>query len=127
MKAQKKSTPVAYQVEEGADGEHVIVFATSGAAARRIGGEMLGIEFSDVSGCRRAHWADEYVGKPYIPAKAYHDAGWWLSCRCCGAHVYADDDAMAPVYEDRFVYCNAQEKRKFHEKFDTQRYCEDTK
>lgn len=71
----ENKTMKAYHVGEGSEGEHVIVFATSGAAARREGGNELDLMFEEVEFCRRAPWADEFAGQPFIPAKAYHDAG----------------------------------------------------
>ena len=41
----------AYHVGEGSEGEHVIVFATSGAAGRRKGGNELSLEFEEVEFC----------------------------------------------------------------------------
>jgi hypothetical protein len=101
----------AYHVGEGTEGEQVIVFATSGAAARRKGGNELDMEFQEVEFCRRASWADQYAGQAFIPAKAYHDAGWWLHCNNCDNQLYDDteDDDGNPleiVYDGRHAYCD---------------------
>jgi len=116
-----ESTPkkLAYCVADDFDGRHVITFATSGAAARRIGGAELGLEFGEVAWCKRAPWADEYASQDYIPAEAYIANGWWMSCDHCGIDLYdgveeegdelKDDEAPAMlqlVYAGRSIYCS---------------------
>lgn len=101
----------AYHVGEGSEGEHVIVFATSGAAGRRQGGNELNLEFEEVQFCRRAPWADEFAGQRSIPAKAYHDNGWWLFCNHCETRLYEDaedDDGNRRelVYDGQHAYCD---------------------
>ncbi len=101
----------AYQVGEDGEGSEVVVFATNSATARREGGNELGLTFEEVSHCRRAPWADQYAGQPFIPAEAYHAAGWWLSCSNCEKQLYGDaeDEEGNPleiVYEGRRAYCN---------------------
>ena len=106
----ENKTMKAYHVGEGSEGEHVIVFATSGAAARRKGGNELDLMFEEVEFCRRAPWADEFAGQPFIPAKAYHDAGWWLYCGNCENQLYddaedEDGNRLEIVYDGRHAYC----------------------
>lgn len=101
----------AYHVGEGSEGEHVITFASSSAQARREGGNELNLTFEEVNFCRRAPWADEFAGQPFIPAKAYHDQGWWLYCNNCEAQLYedAEDDEgnpLAIIYAGRHAYCD---------------------
>lgn len=101
----------AYHVGEGGEGEHVIVFATSGAAARRKGGNELDLEFNEVEFCRRATWADEFAGQRFIPAKAYHEAGWWLYCNHCEARLYEDAEdedgnSLQIAYDGQHAYCD---------------------
>ena len=101
----------AYHVGEGSEGEQVITFATSSAQARREGGNELDLTFEEVNFCRRAPWADEFAGQPFIPAKAYHDQGWWLYCGHCETQLYedAEDDDGNPlqvVYSGRHAYCD---------------------
>lgn len=103
----------AYHVGEGPEGEQVITFASNSAQARREGGNELNLTFEEVSFCRRAPWADEFAGQPYIPAKAYHDQGWWLYCKNCETRLYedAEDDDGNPlqiVYEGRHAYCDKE-------------------
>lgn len=101
----------AYHVGEGSEGEHVITFAHSSAQARREGGNELNLMFEEVSFCRRAPWADEFAGQPFIPAKAYHEQGWWLYCSHCETQLYEDaedDDGnrRQVVYDGRHAYCD---------------------
>ena len=101
----------AYHVGEGSEGEQVVTFATSNAQARREGGNELNLTFEEVSFCRRAPWADEFAGQPFIPAKAYHDQGWWLYCNNCEKQLYEDaedDDGnlLQIVYAGRHAYCD---------------------
>ncbi len=101
----------AYHVGEGSEGEHVITFASSSAQARREGGNELSLTFEEVSFCRRAPWADEFAGQPFIPAKAYHDQGWWLYCNNCEKQLYEDaeeDDGnpLTIIYDGRHAYCD---------------------
>jgi hypothetical protein len=101
----------AYHVGEGSEGEQVVTFASSSAQARREGGNELDLTFEEVSFCRRAPWADEFAGQPFIPAKAYHEQGWWLYCNNCENQLYedAEDDDGNPlqiVYTGRHAYCD---------------------
>lgn len=61
--------------------------------------------------CRRAPWADQFAGQRFIPAKAYHQQGWWLYCNNCENQLYEDeeDDEGIPlqiVYDGRHAYCD---------------------
>lgn len=108
---------LAYSVETNDPEESNIQFATSNAAARRQGADEIGTDFGAVS-CRRAHWADQYAGQRFIPAKAYIDAGWWFGCNHCGARCDSDasywdeetetDIALDLVFDGRVVYCSAE-------------------
>lgn len=102
----------AYLVSNGDPECDTIQFATSNVAARRDGANEIGDDFGSVS-CRRLHWADEFVGKR-IPAKAYIDNGWRVSCTNCGDYVsedsYCTDEAgedvpHEPVYRGAHVFC----------------------
>lgn len=106
-----EKTLKAYHVGEDSDGRQVIVFATSSAAGRRIGGNELDLMFEEVTFCRRAPWADEFAGQPFIPAKAYHDQGWWFSCNNCENQLYddaedEDGNRLQIVYDGPHAYCN---------------------
>ena len=104
--------PKAYVIETDDPDEAVICFATSNVAARRQGADEIGTDFGAVS-CKRLPWADEYAGKP-IPAKAYIDNGWRVSCTHCGIMVTEDSAnededgnvvAHVPVYRGEDVFC----------------------
>ncbi|QXE08530.1 hypothetical protein GTQ41_05530 [Pseudomonas sp. AN-B15] len=101
----------AYHVGEGSEGEHVITFATNSATARREGGNELNLTFEEVEFCRRAPWADQFAGQPFIPAKAYHEQGWWFYCNNCENQLYEDEEddegnPLAIVYDGRHAYCD---------------------
>lgn len=102
----------AFIVETDDPDETVIAFATSNVAARRQGADEIGTDFGSVS-CRRLPWADEYAGKG-IPAEAYIQHGWRVSCTNCGYMVSQDSYTMDesgeeiphnPVYCGEHVYC----------------------
>lgn len=99
----------AYSVQEEESG--LIVFATSGIAARREGANELSVEFKDVISCNRAPWADQYAEQGWVPVKALLEQGWWQSCNGCGCMVSADstnyeDEPHEPVIEERGLYCS---------------------
>ena len=102
----------AFIVETDDPDETVIAFATSNVAARRQGADEIGADFGSVS-CRRLPWADEYAGKG-IPAEAYIQHGWRVSCTNCGDMVSQDSYTVDesgkeiphnPVYCGEHVYC----------------------
>lgn len=110
----------AYNVGEDSDGGQVIVFARHAATARREGGNELNLMFDEVNFCRRAPWADQFIGAPFIPAKAYHDQGWYISCCGCGKYVYEDDEddegnRVSCVYDGAVGYCSAACKQQLDE------------
>jgi len=114
---ENKSKPLkAYCVQDDEQCA-VIVFATSGAAARRDGGNELGCEWEGVESCRRAPWADQYGSRCGVPAKAWIDNGYWCSCAGgCDRHVSGgieeteDDDGntveLVPVFVGDSAYCS---------------------
>ena len=98
---------LAYSVETNDPEESSIQFATSNAAARRQGADEIGTDFGAVS-CRRAHWADQYAGQRFVPAKAYIDAGWWFGCNHCGARCDSDPaiGMKKPKPISRWTWCS---------------------
>lgn len=105
MAAKKSKTekPVlAYQAHDGDEG-WVIVFARSGAEARRRAADQMDTDWSGVEWCRRARSLDEYAPGP-VPPKALVAMGWWFECWGCGRHV---DDSVDynPVYVGSKVFC----------------------
>ncbi len=105
------ATLKAYCVGEDGEGCQVITFAKTNAQARREGGNELNLTFEEVEFCRRAPWADEFAGQPFIPAKAYHDQGWWLYCNNCETQLYDDAEdeegnQLQIVYDGRHAYCD---------------------
>jgi hypothetical protein len=53
----------AYQVHDGIDG-WAVVFATNGAAARRLGAQEIGVEFEEIESCNRKPHFDRYAPGP---------------------------------------------------------------
>ena len=107
---------LAYSVETNDPEESNIQFATSNATAQRQGADNIGTDFGAVS-FRHAHWADQFVGQRFIPAKAYIDAGWWFGCNHCCTRCDSDasywdeetetDIALDLVFDGRVAYCSA--------------------
>lgn len=103
----------AYSVQ---DEEHgVVVFATSGIAARRMGANELNTEFECIESCRRLPWADEYASAGTVPPLVLIDHGWWFECSHCGVKVCSDsgdydkdsdkDIPHEPIADGDAVYC----------------------
>lgn len=111
-----KAQPRAYIVRDGYGGASV-VFATSGAAARRIGASDLNIGFEDVDSCRRARNFDGFSSDGFVPVQELISAGWRYECLGCGHWVDADLEGegadgefvrLNPVYEDHGVWCSPE-------------------
>lgn len=102
----------AYTVREDGEGHCVVVFATSGAEARRLGGYKLDLSFEEVDSCVRAPEFDAYADTGKVPPLVAIAHGWWFECDYCGHKV--DEDAegpdgeeLHPVADGQRVYCNA--------------------
>lgn len=80
----------AYTAHDGDEG-WAMVFATSGAAARRYAANEMDCDFADVEHCRRAPTLDQYVGQE-VPIQAMLDIGWWTECIGCYRKLSADED-----------------------------------
>lgn len=78
----------AYSVLEDDENTGGIVFAKSGAEARRIGSNQFGDGDFNWGKARRARWADEFVPGP-VPIKAQIEHGWKYECHGC--YVVIDD------------------------------------
>lgn len=106
---------LAYEVTEEGEGNAVIVFATSSAAARRDGANILNSEWSYVT-CRRAQWADAYKPGP-VPDLVKIDMGWRVTCHGCECWISSDCEdydsesgkarMLRPVEDDRGLFCTA--------------------
>jgi len=101
----------AYTVREDDEGHCVVVFATSGAEARRLGGHELDLSFEEVDSCVRAPEFDAYAEAGKVPPLVAIAHGWWFECDHCGHKV--DEDAegpdgeeLHPVADGQRVYCN---------------------
>jgi len=102
----------AYAVLEDCENTGGIVFAEHAIVARRRGADTYNDgEFSGVS-CRRALWADAFVGQP-IPAKVMIAHGWHFECCGCGSEIDEDwlHDEDLPLegvigFEHSRIYCS---------------------
>ena len=116
----------AYQVTEDYERHAVIVFATNGATARRIGAAELNIEFEDVDSCRRKHELDKYAPGPVPPLVLINEHGWSFECLECGRRVHEDmaadleDDGLnpgdfEPIEHGDIVFCSSACQHKFED------------
>jgi hypothetical protein len=80
--------PLAYEVSDG-DEQMVIIFASTNAAARRLGAKEMDIDFDEVDSCRRRSQYDQYSPGP-VPPLVLIDNGWWFECHGCGRKICAD-------------------------------------
>lgn len=80
----------AYTAHDGDEG-WAMVFATSGAAARRHAANEMDCDFGGVEYCRRAPSLDQYAGRT-MPVQAMLDVGWWTECVGCYRKISADED-----------------------------------
>jgi len=79
----------AYAVLEEFENTGGIVYAKSAIEARRIGAnEYADGDFSAVS-CKRAPWADRYIGKG-LPIHIMVENGWHFDCQGCGRRIDSD-------------------------------------
>lgn len=103
----------AYAVTERSEAMTVIVFATSGIAARRQGANEHNTEFDCIESCRRAPWADQYQSTGKIPAQAWIDNGYSQICDYCETVIYGDttedEDGyeQEPIFEGMHAYCGS--------------------
>lgn len=103
----------AYAVTERSEAMTVIVFATSGIAARRQGANEHDTDFECIESCRRAPWADQYQSTGKIPAQAWIDNGYSQTCDYCETVIYGDatedeyGNEQEPIFEGVHAYCGA--------------------
>nr|WP_029766850.1 hypothetical protein [Pseudomonas sp. P818] len=101
----------AYAVTERSEAMTVIVFASSGIAARRLGANEHDTEFECIESCRRAPWADRYQNTGKIPAQAWIDNGYSQTCDYCETGIYGDTtkdedgNEQEPIFEGVHAYC----------------------
>ena len=101
----------AYAVTERSEAMTVIVFATSGIAARRKGANEHDTDFECIESCRRAPWADQYQSTGLIPAQAWIDNGYSQTCDYCETVIYGDTtededgNEQEPIFEGVRAYC----------------------
>lgn len=101
--ATKKKVAYLVTCEEACE----IIYATSSAAARRLGANEIGIDFQDVESCRRAPYLDEYLGtNGPAPKLLIEQYGWRFECGNCFGSV--DELVEERVYDkNEWPYCCA--------------------
>lgn len=105
------NTKRAYAVREDAEGQTVVVFATSGVAARRLGAEQLDLQFEEVDSCVRSPEFDAYAVSGKVPPLVLIKHGWQYECDHCGSILGFDTEGpdgfvVGPVSDGNNVYCN---------------------
>ena len=97
-------TKLAYLVK--CDEACEIIYATSSAAARRMGAQEIGVDFEDVESCTRAPYLDAYAeaaGGP-SPKMLIEEHNWRFECGHCFANV--DQHEELRVYDEyEAPYC----------------------
>jgi hypothetical protein len=89
--------------------EGVVIFAKSYVAARRLGAQSLGIEFSEVDSCKRSKEYDEYIPLGYVPVfDLVERFGWFFQCAHCGHHVYNHTEGRSWSTDHKDVYCSSE-------------------
>lgn len=108
----------AFAVTENDENTGAIYFAKHAIVAKRHGAnEFADGELSYVS-CRRASWADAYLGRP-LPAWVMIAHGWNFECHGCGMRIDEDElrERNLPVggvlgTQNSMVFCCARCRRK---------------
>ncbi|PWJ88445.1 hypothetical protein C8D77_111168 [Mesorhizobium loti] len=108
----------AFAVTENDESTGAIYFAKHDIVAKKWGAnEFADGEIGYVS-CRRAPWADAYVGKP-LPVSVMIENGWHFGCHGCGMRMDEDElrERHLPVdgvigSQHSAVYCCARCRRK---------------
>lgn len=103
------TTKKAYTVSE--DGHAVVVFATNGAEARRLGAGELDTTFEGAESCRRSPEFDSYADAGQVPPLVAIQHGWWFECSHCGHKISdgyegPDGEELQPIADGRDVYCS---------------------
>lgn len=104
------TTKKAYTASDD-EGRAVVVFATGGAEARRLGAGKLDTTFEEVESCRRSPEFDSYADAGQVPPLVAIQHGWWFECRHCGhkiedGHEGPDGEELQPVADGQDVYCS---------------------
>jgi hypothetical protein len=90
----------AYVVGENYEGHCEVVFAEKRGAAKAQGANALGIDFTEITSCRRTPSLDQYAPGP-VPIKVLIEDGWRFEAR--------DGDYVSSDYEDMFFTRDGQD------------------
>lgn len=90
-----------------------LYFADSHNQAKCYAANEAGIEYIEVTSCRRKPEYDQYAPGP-VPTKVLIEDGWWWECFGCSRHVSseelfdyaADKELDGPVYRGNSVWCS---------------------
>lgn len=99
---------LAYTVR--CDDGHAVVFATSGAAARRLGAAELGLDFEEVESCCRSTDYDQYAetGLPE-PRVLIAQHYWWFDCGSSQCSERVSEDSEERVFDATGTpYCSPE-------------------
>lgn len=104
--AQSSGGLLAYQIDEGFEGESAIVFATHRTKAKSDGAAELGLNYVEIQSCRRVPELDAYAPGP-VPPLVLFQRGWWFECAHCTQPIRPGqlaDDAQ-PCEANGWLYC----------------------
>lgn len=90
----------------------IVVFTKTRGQARVRAARKFDCGFTEIARVCRAPEFDKHSPGP-VPQQAYLDAGWWLYCDGCEAHVTSDDPDRPPIvvrdtthFVSETVYCS---------------------
>jgi len=100
-----------------------LYFAESHNQAKCHAANEAGIEYVEVTSCRRKPEYDQYSPGP-VPTKVLIEDGWWFECYGCYRTVSSnemyDDDADkeldGPVYRGNSVWCSTDCQKRYDER-----------
>jgi len=92
-----------------------LYFAETANQAKCYAANEAGIDYVEVTSCRRRPQYDQYAPGP-VPTKVLIEDGWWFECSGCSRHVsddesydYDEDKPLdGPVYRGDRVWCSAR-------------------
>lgn len=105
----------AFLVDCEQEGGAQLYFAETAEQAKCYAANEEGIEYIEVTSCRRKPEYDQYAPGP-VPTKVLIEDGWWFECHGCNRQVneeagfdYDEDvDLDGPVYRGNAVWCSTK-------------------
>lgn len=113
----------AYLVDCDQENGAQLYFAETANQAKSHAANEEGIDYIEVTSCRRKPEYDQYAPGP-VPAKVLIEDGWWFECYGCSRHVSNDggydyDEVMelgGPVYRGNAVWCSTACQTRYDER-----------